>query len=365
MPRERFRWLPQRRHWGLLLFAIFIGDLFLEPYERAAGALEWTLTALGVSVFLGLFVAVFVLRGHRLLWIVAGDILLGVLFAPFNTAAAILFIYAASFVPFALRGKPWRACAAIGVVVAIIGVESWLLRLPPSMWAVGIGYSLIIGAANVWTSQQSIASERLRLAHDEIEHLAKIAERERIARDLHDVLGHTLSVIILKAELASRLMNVNPAQAHAEIATVERVSREALEQVREAVRGYRTRGLLAEIDQARSVLEDSGIVVECRSSAVTLTPAQDNVLALALREAVTNVIRHADATRCWLVLEEQEGTCRLTVHDDGRGGEFATGLGLRGLSERVAAIGGSAVREDKAGVRLTITIPVSGVGSRV
>src|SRR5580704_7691311 len=112
--RQPFSWLPQRRYWGLLLFAVFSGDLFVEPYRRGAGAIEWALTTLGVALFLGLFFLAFVLRGRRLLWIAAGDTLLGMLFAPFNAAASILFVYAASFVPFSLRGKPWQACAAIG-----------------------------------------------------------------------------------------------------------------------------------------------------------------------------------------------------------------------------------------------------------
>jgi len=176
------------------------------------------------------------------------------------------------------------------------------------------------------------------------------------------VLGHTLSVVILKAELAARLVNVDPTQARTEIAGVERVSREALAAVRKAVRGYRTHGLIAEMDHARSVLEDAGIVVEYDASAVGLSPAQDNVLALVLREAVTNVIRHAEARHCRLLLEEQERTCRLTIHDDGRGGVFADGFGLRGMSERVAAIGGSAVREDRAGMKLTITVPLPDDG---
>jgi len=121
----------------------------------------------------------------------------------------------------------------------------------------------------------------------------------------------------------------------------------------------------AELERARSVLEQAGIAVESRVGAVNLTAAQDNVLALVLREAVTNVIRHAEARHCRLLLEEQEGTCRLMVHDDGRGGVFADGSGLRGMSERVAAIGGSTVREDLAGLRLTVTVPLSGDGRSV
>lgn len=362
MTGQPFPWLPRGRQWGLLLFAIFVGDLFLEPYRRGASSLEWLLTIAGVALFLVLFMAVFVLRDRQLLWIVAADVALGMAFAPFNTAASILFVYAASFIPFALRGRPLQSCVAIGLVVAIVALESWLLRLPSSMWAVAIGYSLIIGAVNVWVSQQSIVSERLRLAHDEIEHLAKAAERERIARDLHDVLGHTLSVVVLKAELAARLVSVNPEQAQAEIAGVERISREALSQVREAVRGYRSDGLIAEIKRARAVLEEAGIVVQCRTTPVSLTGAQDNVFALVLREAVTNIIRHAQAHRCALTLDEHGGQARLVIQDDGRGEVPAAGAGIRGINERVAAIGGRADLETQGGLKLTITVPLEDSG---
>lgn len=365
MTRRRFSWFAPKAHWGLLLFAVFIADLFVEPFRRGASTLEWTLTGLGVALFLALFCAAFILRGRQLLWIVAAVVVLGVGFAPFNAAASILFVYAASFVPFALRGRPRHAAAAIAVVMAVVGAESWLLGLSPRVWAVAIGYSLIIGAVNVWTSQHLMASERLRLAHDEIERLAKIAERERIARDLHDVLGHALSVVIRKAELAARLVQADPAQAQSEMAGVERVSREALAEIREALRGYRTHGLTAEIDRARSVLEDAGLAVECSVTAVTLSAAQENVLALVLREAVTNVIRHAHAKHCRLLLEEHDGRCCLTVQDDGRGGVFADGFGLQGISERVAAIGGSSTREAGEGVKLTITVPVGDRLQRV
>lgn len=360
MIRGLFRWLPHGRQWGLLLFVIFIGDLFVEPYRRGASSLEWVLTVIGVTIFVCLFVTVVVLRDRQLLWIVAADVVLGVMFVPFNSAASLFFVYAASFVPFAFRGRPLHAGVTIVLVVAIIGIESWLITLPPGTLGTAIGYSLIIGSANVWVSQQAIVSERLRLAHDEIEHLAKAAERERIARDLHDVLGHTLSVVALKAELAARLITMNPTWAQAEIDGVSQVSREALSQLREAVRGYRTDGLVAEIGRARSVLEEAGILVECHTIAAGLTASQDNVLALVVREAVTNVIRHAKANRCLLTLEDRDGFYRLVIQDDGRGGVHASGLGMRGMIERVEAIGGSTVIEDREGVKLAITIPRSG-----
>ena len=176
---------------------------------------------------------------------------------------------------------------------------------------------MIIGTLNVYFSQHGRAQKKLLRAQEEIEHLAKIAERERIARDLHDVLGHTLSVIVLKSELASKLVEHDPARAKSEMADVEQTARTALAEVRQAIGGYRSNGLVAELAQARATLETAGITVECEQVPVQLPATQESVLSLAVREAVTNVVRHAHAARCRLELRTNDGLCRLSIQDDG------------------------------------------------
>ena len=212
-----------------------------------------------------------------------------------------------------------------------------------------VGYAVVLGAGNTYAARQAFAAERL----------AKMAERERIARDLHDVLGHTLSVIILKAELAGKLLDRDLQRAKAEIADVEKISREALAEVRHTIRGYRSEGLQVEIERAKSTLETAGVAVEYHSARVGITPAQESVLALALREAVTNVVRHAQAKTCRLQLLQVNGVCRLEIQDDGRGGLHAEGDGLRGMRERIEALGGSLLQDAHAGTKLTITLPLA------
>ena len=165
------------------------------------------------------------------------------------------------------------------------------------------------------------AGEKLRKADAEIEHLAKVAERERIARDLHDLLGHTLSLITLKAELARKLVDRDPQRAKQEMLDVEQTSRAALADVREAISGYRGEGIAAELVRARKTLETAGITVDCEFDQLPLTPAQETVLALALREAVTNVVRHAQAQRCKRSAAAREGLCTLEIADNGRGAD--------------------------------------------
>ena len=202
------------------------------------------------------------------------------------------------------------------------------------------------------------------MANDEIEHLAKVAERERIARDLHDVLGHTLSVITLKSELAGKLIDRDPARAGKEIREVEEISRQALSEVRDAIRGYRSQGLAAELAQAKSTLETAGVAVKCETAQVALPALQEGVLSMAVREAVTNVVRHAQARTCCLRLEQRNGSCRLEIEDDGRGGSQNEGNGLRGMRERVEMLGGTLTRDSQSGTRLTITVPLKEVAPK-
>ena len=223
---------------------------------------------------------------------------------------------------------------------------------------------MLIGSVNIHFAQRWRADERLRLANEEIEHLAKVAERERIARDLHDVLGHTLSVIVLKSELASKLIERDPARAVSEIREVEKISRDALGEVRSAIRGYRADSLTAEFTRARATLETAGVTVECAAEPLPLTPVQETVLALVVREAVTNVVRHAGAHHCRLELAQLNGNCRLRIRDDGRGGFLATeGAGLRGMRERVQALQGTLQRASEGGTTLTITLPLADISS--
>jgi two-component system, NarL family, sensor histidine kinase DesK len=282
---------------------------------------------------------------------------LGTGFAPFNQGSSVFFIYAASMIAF-VAPTPQTAYKILAALLGVIGLESWLLHLPPEFWITSFVVSIGVGVSNVHFAERNRANDKLRLAHEEIEHLAKVAERERIARDLHDVLGHTLSVIILKSELAGKLIDRDPDRAKAEIRDVEQTSRAALAEVRSTIRGYRGYSLDAEFKQAKAALETAGVTVTSESAEVALTPAQESVAALVVREAVTNVVRHAHARNCVLRVAPLNGNCLLEIQDDGRGGFEVEGNGLRGMRERIEALGGSVERDTSAGTRLTIQFPL-------
>ncbi len=352
------RLLPPNKElgWTPYVWLVYLGFFFVQPIVVKANWKEWLATALASGVFLVLYFTSYWMQGRRRLWIVAAIALMGIGLAPFNVGSAVFIVYAAAGL--AYIGDYGFAFKALATLVTIVVLEALLLHLDPWFWIIGAGLSISVGSVNIYFAQRNEANRRLRLAQDEIEHLARVAERERIARDLHDVLGHTLSVVILKSELASKLIHHDVERAASEIRDVERISREALAEVRNAIGGYRAGGLEEELARAASTLKTAGVAADCQSVLMPLSPAQETVLALAVREAVTNVVRHARATHCWLRLEPVDGSCLLEVQDDGRGGSQAEGNGVRGMRERVEAMGGTLRRETSAGTRLTIMLPL-------
>ncbi len=338
--------------WWPFVFTLFVGFVFLDPVQRDAGRVEWVLTILGVVAFFALYAAGLAYWSRRkiALLCVAGVTLLGLLFAPYNLGAAIFIIFATSFVPFVVRGDARASAGIIASIVAVVALESWLVHLSWVFPAYSAGYALILGVGNTYAARQTFATERL----------AQLDERERIARDLHDVLGHTLSVIVLKAELAGRLLERDLERAKTEIADVERITREALAEVRQAILGYRAGSLADELERSRSTLETAGLTVMCQTESMPLSPDEESVLALVMREAVTNVVRHARARSCRLEVRQVNGARRLEVEDDGRGGSHVEGSGIRGMRERVEALGGRFVQEGNQGTKLTITLPAAG-----
>jgi two-component system sensor histidine kinase DesK len=341
--------------WTPYAWLIYLTSFLAWPALRPASAREWALTVAGTVVFLVLYFWGHWLEGRKILWAAGGILLLGVLFAPWNPGAGTFFIYAASFV--ADAGPPRFAWSLLAAILAVLALETPLAHLSPYTWAPAAVFSLMIGGICIHAAEVKRANARLRMAQEEVERLAKTAERERIARDLHDVLGHTLSLITLKSELAGKLLDRDPARAGREIREVERISREALREVRTAIAGYRSEGLQAEMGRARLALESAGVRLEYFAQPVELDPVQETVLALALRESVTNVVRHAGARTCRITLEQTGEETRLEVHDDGRGGSAPEGIGLASMRERVEGLGGRLERHAETGTSLLITLP--------
>jgi two-component system sensor histidine kinase DesK len=348
--------------WTPYVWLIYLVGFVAYPFMAHESPRMVLVTFLGVAIFLGLYFWSFWLSGPRVLLAVSGIVVLALVYSPSNPGAASLWIYAAAVL--GKLPKPRLAVRWLAALLGILAIESWLAPLSPYVSLSAGIFSLVIGGVCIQQEQFRRTHARLLKAQGEVERLAKLAERERIGRDLHDLLGHTLSLITLKAELAGKLFTRDPQAARREIADLERISREALKEVRSAVSGYRAEDLRAELVRARMALDAADVVLVAEASIPPdLTPVEDSALAFALREAVTNVVRHAGAKTCRVRIETAGEAVRLEVADDGRGGlaPLATeGSGLTGMRERLGALGGKVERGSEGpegGTRLVITLP--------
>ncbi len=349
-----FRWPP-------LLFTIF----WVTDKLRWGPQGHWASFALFYAVFLLAFIRVFwENERHPKFWL-AVLFVIGYVYVPFAVNAAGEFVFPVVMSVFFLR-QPKLSVAlrqfALLEVLAAAGcyTELKLIGAHPAVAQNVIFYMFAIGLSNFAYARHMLASEQLERANQEIEHLAQVAERERIARDLHDLLGHTLTVITLKSDVANRLFTLDPERAHREIAEIEITARKALAEVREAVSGYRAEGLSSEVFAARRTLASAGVQLTTDLESVALADKETGVLCLVLREAVTNVIRHADATACRLELRRDGHHLRFALEDNGNGGTGPEGNGLRGMRERLATCGGTLLREavPGGGTRIVAALPL-------
>lgn len=364
--------------WTTLSQLSYVLVVFIGPLMRGGGWQAWLGAAGSLLVFLGLAFDFLrqlarsdvsadvdegsrVRRTHLDLALMAA---LGFLTMPFNPGGATFIVYAAALAP--LAWSP-RHSLVVLLLLALGSAAEWFLSSDPDRLAIGswvVALICIVGGGNLFVGERRRQDAALRLAREEVVEMAKVAERERIARDLHDLLGHTLSVIVLKAELASKLADRDPQRAAEEIREIEKVSRTALAEVRSAVEGYRVRGLVGELESARVALGAAGVRLDANIAPMTLSPKHETVLALVLRESVTNVVRHAGASVCGVDFGVEKGNLVLTIHDDGVGGPLREGSGLLGMRERVVSAGGKLDVETDKGVTVRARLPPEPAGMR-
>jgi two-component system sensor histidine kinase DesK len=325
------------------------------PFLLVTSPLQWTVYGFGLALFLVLYFRGFWLQGWRLAPIIVCITAIGAILIPWNPGASVFFVYAAGFV--GDTGRAGVALRWLGAILLVLVVETLVLSLPMVAWIPGVVIALMVGGGNIHFADKRRADQLLRIAHDEVEHLAKVAERERIARDLHDLLGHTLSLIVLKSELAAKLAERDTARAIEEIRDVERISREALHEVRRAVLGYRQLTLSESLAGARQALNAADIELDARIAPVRMDGQVEGVVSIVLREAITNVIRHSRAGRCEVCLSERGGRVCLQVQDNGVGGQGELGSGLTGMRVRVEELGGRFEYDGTAGARVRIELP--------
>jgi two-component system, NarL family, sensor histidine kinase DesK len=322
-----------------LIYLVFVFLPLLMPLDLAP--LKWALTVLAVLLFLPIYWRSYVQKPADALRSALLIALLGF---------ALIFVHAGggSFIVYAMATLGFHQKPRTALVVGL-SLQAFMLLL-----FAGLGYpiiavlpmlviSLAMMAGAIFGRREMLRNAQLHLSQTEVVRHAKNAERERISRDLHDLLGHTLSVIAMKSELARKLAPRDLAAAISEISEVERISRDALAQVREAVTGMRTTEFSAELASARVTLMSAGVAVQINEAALSLTMPETHaqVLGLALREAITNVLRHAQASRVEIALKQTDTHWQLCVQDDGVGiGPRLPGNGLSGMQARLQCAGG-------------------------
>jgi two-component system sensor histidine kinase DesK len=284
------------------------------------------------------------------------------------------WLNAAAFVSVSIGMRlptPRAVRAVVVLTVATVALAAVLGADADSVYSIGLT-CFAVGFLSVGIRRIFEVNTELHVAREDLARLAVAEERDRFARDLHDLLGHSLSVIALKSEVGQRLASTDPARAEAELREIEAVARDALREVREAVGGYRRPTLATEVAGARDALGGAGIDVDARIEATGLRPDVEAVLAWAVREGATNVLRHSRARHCTIEvgIDGHEGAAVVSVVDDGLGasgpqqpGTGPSGAGLLGLAERATAVGGrleSGPRRD-GGFALRMWVPVGVV----
>ncbi|UNZ21720.1 sensor histidine kinase [Streptomyces sp. 891-h] len=363
-----------RQKWSkaamIAVWLVFLGgavrDLWSGDYSHRTVALAAT----GLAAFLAVYCSLVFRHTRRPLPQRLVYSMLAVLFAlalalsmSMSQEWLVLFVYI-SVASGAVLPVRFAIPAVVVCVLAMALVGTDFGELPWwNEWTSFVIPSLLGGFALMSARQTVRTMRELRQARAAVAQLAANEERLRLARDLHDLLGHSLSVITLKSELAGRMLPAHPERAAEQVADIERVSRQALVDVREAVSDYRRPTLAVELAGARTALDSAGIAADLPQEppAVRPEPEQEGALAWALREAVTNVVRHSGAARCTVTLDaSREGSLALTVTDDGKGPSGAgEGNGLSGLRERLALVDGalSTSAGVEGGFTLRATVP--------
>lgn len=339
-----------------LLWTLWV---FLTPLFGGGYTWRWAaLTLLTYPVFLVLYAGVLLApRSHAPRYALS-MVVLGLVPLAWYPSAVSYFIFGCVTLRVSRRSGYGRyllqlvGLNALFVAVGLLAHYPWqALIWIPSMAMI---ISLVVNFETASHEQDAA----LQLSQDEVRRLAATAERERIGRDLHDLLGHTLSLITLKLELSRKLADRDPAGSRREVDEAETIARQALAEVRSAVTGIRASDLAAELASARLLLEYQHVHLHY-APPPPMPVDTERALSLVLREAVTNIARHAQARQAWITFEQDGRSLSMHIRDDGRGGVHVDGNGLTGMRERVAALRGTLVMQSAKGEGTCVTVRVT------
>jgi two-component system sensor histidine kinase DesK len=333
--------------------------VFLTPLFGGGYTARWALlTLLSYPTFLFLYARAMLAPRHHAPRYALAMVAMSLVLVPWYPSGISYFVFGCVMLRVCRNGSTWRYLLQLLLLNTVFVGTAWLAG-----WAwqnlVWIPFmSVVIGLISNMEAVNKERDAQLQLSQDEVRRLAATAERERIGRDLHDLLGHTLSLITLKLELSRKLYDRGDARARQEIGEAEDIARQALAQVRSAVTGFRSSDLAGELASAR-------LLLECQQVHLDYLPPPpmplevERALALVLREAVTNIARHALAGNAQVHFAREGHSLVMQVRDNGRGGVTTEGNGLAGMRERIAALRGTLQLEalPQGGTCITVRVP--------
>ncbi|PER28823.1 sensor histidine kinase [Bacillus sp. AFS054943] len=354
------------KHMGFFPYMWFVYLLF--PIYHLTQASGWKLV-LGIGmliVFIVTYRQLYFVQKTFILWACIQMVLI-FLFALFYNPFMIFFgFFTASAMGFTPSKKAFRVllCLLVVMLGAFVFVYKNQLTTASLVNIVPMFILMLLtpfGMRNF--NQKKMLKNQLNEANEQIKDLVKREERQRIARDLHDTLGHTLSLITLKSQLVEKLIVKNPERASMEAKEITQTSRTALKQLRELISDMRMITVEEELEQIKAILQAANIELEVKqeASSSSLSPIEQNIVGMCLREAVTNVVKHSQATRCTVSVLESQGELILIVEDNGIGlaDQSHDGNGIRGMKERIALIDGFVELDTiNPGTLLTVKVPV-------
>ena len=351
--------IPQSRNMGYMpyIWLVYLNIYFVHLYFWPPYKLEWLIPIIGTTGFLFFYFRALWMDKREVIYYIFGIWAIGALLSLLNSGASVFFVYATCYC--CMVGKPKLAAALIFLLCGLTAVQVWLLDFPPEYYLPAIFFGAILGLINIYYFEVEQKNRVIRLSQDEISQLSATAERERIARDLHDVVGHSLSVIALKSELANKLAEKDSEQSRNEIREVEVLARDVLKQVRQAVSGYRESDIKTELNHAKVALDAARIRFDCEIGAFNLPTKIDQVLSIILRESITNVVRHSDASRCEVKISTDKKYASMVISDNGNIRKIREGNGIRGMRERVLESQGNFSIEVNDGLQLSVSVPLT------
>ncbi|MDP5138711.1 histidine kinase [Rheinheimera baltica] len=347
--------LESKLSWIYLINLVFY---FIPLFVMRFAIWEYLSMAAALMLFLLCYFWAYRCQSNELHWPIAGIVLVASLITPVNSGSIAMFAYAGFFIGFAYSLT--RYLLLMALMFALLVVLDISLNIEWQLFLI-MGLPIVLGVSLLGRAEQAKLRHRIagRQSEDEIKQLATMVERERIGRDLHDILGHTLSSIILKADLAEKLLaRQHTDAAQQQLYELSQIARDALSQVRQSVSGYKHSGLTAEVAKLLNRLRDAGFQAELQGEVPQLDSRRETALILALTELVTNVMRHSKGEHCQLTFVTQHNSLEICINDNGRCETIIEGNGLRGLRERLAAIGGSLTTQHINGFSAAIQLPL-------